>query len=56
MAMMFLVDWGIALANFAAVFVIWLYVGLSNPAVKPGIATQFRFLHWLHLTLLRLCG
>ncbi|KAG8323037.1 hypothetical protein J6590_013031 [Homalodisca vitripennis] len=56
LTMMLLVNWVIALANFGAVFLIWVYVGLSNPAVKPGVATQFRFLRWLHITLLRLCG
>ncbi|XP_054268188.1 solute carrier family 12 member 8 isoform X2 [Macrosteles quadrilineatus] len=54
--MMLMVDWGIAAANLGAVFVIWLYVGLSNPAVKPGASSQFRLLRWLQIALLRICG
>ncbi|RZF36662.1 hypothetical protein LSTR_LSTR012748 [Laodelphax striatellus] len=54
--MMFLVHWSYALANCGVVFVIWIYIGLANPAVKPGVAIHFRLLRWLHAVLLRLCG
>ncbi|XP_075217046.1 solute carrier family 12 member 8 isoform X2 [Lycorma delicatula] len=56
LGMMFLVHWSYALANCGVVFLIWVYVGLANPAVKPGVATHFKFFRWLHVTLLRLCG
>uniref|UniRef100_A0A1B6C2P2 Solute carrier family 12 member 8 n=1 Tax=Clastoptera arizonana TaxID=38151 RepID=A0A1B6C2P2_9HEMI len=54
--MMLLVHWGYALVNCGVVFVIWVYVGLVNPAVKPGAASQFKFFKWFHLTLLKVCG
>lgn len=56
LAMMLLVRWDYAVANCAVVFIIWVYVGLANPAVKPGVASQFKFFRWLRITLLRLLG
>ncbi|XP_014285916.1 solute carrier family 12 member 8 isoform X1 [Halyomorpha halys] len=56
LGMMLLVHWGYALANIGVVYIIWLYVGLTNPAVKPGIASEFKFFAWLHRAFLRLCG
>jgi potassium/chloride transporter 8 len=53
---MFLVHWGYALANLAMVFVVWFYVGHANPAVKPGLASEFQFFAWLKTALLRLLG
>jgi len=53
---MFLVHWLYALANIAVIFVVWFYVGHANPAVKPGIASEFRFFTWLKNALLRLMG
>ncbi|KDR22149.1 solute carrier family 12 member 8 [Zootermopsis nevadensis] len=53
---MFLVHWGYALANIAVVFLVWFYVGHANPAVKPGLASEFRFFTWLKNALLRLMG
>ncbi|XP_069682932.1 solute carrier family 12 member 8 [Periplaneta americana] len=53
---MFLVHWGYALANIVVVFVVWFYVGHANPAVKPGLAAEFRFFTWLKNALLRLMG
>lgn len=29
------------------VFLIWFYVGTANPAVKPGLAAEFRLFVWL---------
>ncbi|KAJ9577694.1 hypothetical protein L9F63_005774, partial [Diploptera punctata] len=53
---MFLVHWGYALVNIAVIFVVWFYVGHANPAVKPGLASEFRFFSWLKNALLRLMG
>lgn len=53
---MFLVHWGYALACILAVFMVWLYVGTANPAVKPGIAAEFHFLHWLKTVFYRCIG
>lgn len=36
-----------ALICMSVVFVVWFYVGTANPAVKPGIADEFRFFVWL---------
>lgn len=44
---MMLVNWVFALICFSVVFVTWFYVGTANPAVKPGIADEFRFFVWL---------
>ncbi|XP_063219479.1 solute carrier family 12 member 8 [Bacillus rossius redtenbacheri] len=51
---MFLVHWGYALANIAVVLLVFFYVGHANPAVKPGLATEFKFLHWLKMCFLKL--
>nr|XP_033323092.1 solute carrier family 12 member 8 [Megalopta genalis] len=53
---MFLVHWGYAIANIVVVFLVWSYVGHANPAVKPGVSSEFKFLSWLKLSLLRLMG
>ncbi|CAH1153345.1 unnamed protein product [Phaedon cochleariae] len=53
---MMLVNWYYALACITAVFLVWLYIGTANPAVKPGIASEFRFLRWLRILLLRCIG
>lgn len=29
------------------VFLVWFYVGTANPAVKPGLAAEFRLIVWL---------
>ncbi|XP_078045178.1 solute carrier family 12 member 8 [Augochlora pura] len=53
---MFLVHWGYAIANIVVVFLVWSYVGHANPAVKPGVSSEFKFLSWLKISLLRLMG
>ncbi|XP_046999272.1 solute carrier family 12 member 8 isoform X1 [Schistocerca americana] len=53
---MFLVHWGYALANIIAVFLVWFYIGHANPAVKPGISSEFKFFRWLKNVLLRCMG
>uniref|UniRef100_A0A0A9YXX5 Solute carrier family 12 member 8 n=2 Tax=Lygus hesperus TaxID=30085 RepID=A0A0A9YXX5_LYGHE len=54
--MMLLINWTYALTFMGTGFIIWVYVGLTNPAVKPGAATEFNFLKWLKTVLLRICG
>ncbi|XP_073989746.1 solute carrier family 12 member 8 isoform X1 [Rhodnius prolixus] len=56
LGMMFLVHWSYAMANIGIVFIIWLYVGLTNPAVKPGIASEFKFFRWIRIAFLMMCG
>ncbi|XP_076232268.1 solute carrier family 12 member 8 [Calliopsis andreniformis] len=53
---MFLVHWGYAIANIVVVFLVWSYVGHANPAVKPGVSSEFKFFKWLRIALLRLMG
>lgn len=53
---MFLVHWAYAIACILAVFLVWLYIGTANPAVKPGLAAEFRLLKWLKTVLLRCFG
>nr|CAD7400602.1 unnamed protein product [Timema poppensis] len=53
---MFLVHWGYALANIGVVFIVWLYIGHANPAVKPGISAEFKFFTWLKNIFFRLIG
>ncbi|XP_058806232.1 solute carrier family 12 member 8 [Phymastichus coffea] len=53
---MFLVHWGYALANIIVCFLVWSYIGHANPAVKPGVSSEFKFLTWLKNSILRLMG
>ncbi|KAJ8923517.1 hypothetical protein NQ315_010095 [Exocentrus adspersus] len=53
---MFLVNWVYAVACITVVFLVWLYIGTANPAVKPGLASDFRFFRWLRVVLLRCMG
>ncbi|CAB0009888.1 unnamed protein product [Nesidiocoris tenuis] len=56
LGMMLMINWRYALTFIGTGFVIWVYVGLTNPAVKPGAASEFNFLLWLKSALLRFCG
>ncbi|EFA10925.1 solute carrier family 12 member 8 [Tribolium castaneum] len=53
---MFLVNWVYAIACISVVFLVWLYIGTANPAVKPGLASEFRFFRWLKTAILRCMG
>ncbi|KAL7305899.1 hypothetical protein TKK_0001904 [Trichogramma kaykai] len=53
---MFLVHWYYALANIIICFLVWSYIGHANPAVKPGIAAEFKFFKWLKLAVMRMMG
>lgn len=44
---MFLVNVYMALICVLAVFIVWFYVGTANPAIRPGIADEFRLFVWL---------
>ena len=35
---MFLIQWAYALANIGVFIIIYLYIGIMNPGVFPGIA------------------
>lgn len=54
--LMFLVHWAYALGCLSIVWLVWLYIGAANPAVKPGRASEFRFFHWLRITFLQAIG
>lgn len=53
---MMLVNWVLALICMSVVFVVWFYVGTANPAVKPGIADEFRFFVWLKSVVFQCFG
>lgn len=53
---MLLVHWIYALACLVVVFLVWFYVGTANPAVKPGLAHEFRFFVWLKGVIFRCFG
>lgn len=54
--LMFLVHWGYALGALVAVWLIWLYIGAANPAVKPGRAAEFKFWQWIRNSFLQAIG
>ncbi|XP_076260977.1 solute carrier family 12 member 8 [Rhynchophorus ferrugineus] len=53
---MFLVSWVYAIACITVVFFVWLYIGTANPAVKPGLASEFHFFKWFKTAVLRCFG
>lgn len=53
---MLLVSWVYALICIGTVFIVWFYVGTANPAVKPGLAHEFRFFVWLKNVVFRCFG
>ncbi|KAJ0182561.1 hypothetical protein K1T71_001930 [Dendrolimus kikuchii] len=54
--LMFLVHWAYALGCLSILWLVWLYIGAANPAVKPGRASEFRFFHWLKIAFLQAIG
>ncbi|KAK7579906.1 hypothetical protein V9T40_000535 [Parthenolecanium corni] len=52
--LMCVVDSKYAIGTIVIVLLIWVYIGLANPAVKPGTANEFKFLHFLRRTIFRL--
>lgn len=53
---MLLVNWYYAISSIAVVFLIWFYVGTANPAVKPGLAAEFRLFVWFRSVVFRCFG
>ncbi|KAG5677662.1 hypothetical protein PVAND_007399 [Polypedilum vanderplanki] len=53
---MFLVNFYFALICILAVFIVWFYVGRANPAVRPGIADEFRLFVWLKNAIFQCFG
>ncbi|CAO1350210.1 unnamed protein product [Diamesa serratosioi] len=53
---MLLVNWWMALICMLGVFVVWFYVGTANPAVKPGLTSEFNFFVWLKSVVFRCFG
>ncbi|XP_063702442.1 solute carrier family 12 member 8 [Culicoides brevitarsis] len=53
---MFLVNWIYAIFCISIVFIVWYYIGTANPAVKPGLAHEFRLFVWLKNSLFQCFG
>lgn len=53
-SVMCVIDSRYAIGTIVMVFIIWCYIGLANPAVKPGTANEFNFLRFLRRFILRL--
>ncbi|GJQ67026.1 hypothetical protein Trydic_g21938 [Trypoxylus dichotomus] len=53
---MLLVNWVYAIACITAVFLVWLYIGTANPAVKPGLAAEFHFWKWFKSVVYKCVG
>lgn len=53
---MMLVNGYYGVTCIGAVFLIWFYVGTANPAVKPGLASEFRLFVWLKNLIFRCFG
>lgn len=53
---MLLVNWYYAITSIVVVFLIWFYVGTANPAVKPGLAAEFRLFVWARGIVFRCFG
>ncbi|XP_045780275.1 solute carrier family 12 member 8 [Maniola jurtina] len=54
--LMVLVNWIYAIGCLSILWLLWLYIGAANPAVKPGRASEFRFFHWLKIAFLQAIG
>ncbi|VVD02122.1 unnamed protein product [Leptidea sinapis] len=54
--LMVLVHWVYALGCLSILWLLWLYIGAANPAVKPGRASEFHFFHWLKISFLQAIG
>lgn len=53
---MFLVNFYFALICVLTVAIVWFYVGTANPAIRPGIADEFRLFVWLKNGLFQCFG
>lgn len=53
---MMLVNTYYGITCIVVVFLVWFYVGTANPAVKPGLAAEFRLIVWLKGIFFRAFG
>lgn len=53
---MMLVNWLYALICIGIVLIVWIYVGIANPSVKPGLAAEFQLFVWLKSLVFRCFG
>lgn len=44
---MFLINWGYALANISVALIIYIYIGQANPGLSKGCASDFVFSKWV---------
>jgi len=44
---MFLINWGYALANISVALIVYIYIGQANPGLSKGCASEFVFSKWL---------
>lgn len=53
---MMLVNGYYGVTCIGVVFLVWFYVGTANPAVKPGLASEFQLFVWLKNLVFRCFG
>ncbi|KAL9962137.1 hypothetical protein ACROYT_G031215 [Oculina patagonica] len=44
---MFLINWGYALANISVALIVYIYIGQANPGLSKGVASEFVFSKWV---------
>lgn len=44
---MFLINWGYALANISVALIVYIYIGQANPGLSKGCASEFVFSKWV---------
>ncbi|CAH3179258.1 unnamed protein product [Porites lobata] len=44
---MFLINWGYALANISVALLVYIYIGQANPGLSKGCASEFVFSKWV---------
>jgi len=44
---MFLINWGYALANISVALLVYIYIGQANPGLSKGVASEFVFSKWV---------
>lgn len=44
---MFLINWGYALANISLALLVYIYIGQANPGLSKGVASDFVFSKWV---------
>lgn len=56
LVIMMFVDTYYGIACIGVVSLVWFYIGTANPAVKPGLAHEFRLIVWLKGLIFRCFG